>query len=144
VPLVQVEGADGHAVRRHLFEYLAVCLVLHVLCRRIQRALGQQELRAVQSNAVGARLVEELQITQQLEVGIQPDWDAVGGGQRPPCAACRRSGPRPARRGAFGSLQFSCVWPDAHFTRGAVENQGDPRCDSPREVVQADDSWHLQ
>ena len=96
MPLVEIERADGDAPRRHLLEHAAVGRVLRVLGRRVERPAGQQELRAVEADALRARLVQDWQVLEQLDVGVEPD-----GARRRPSAAASRTAPAtlPRRRG---------------------------------------------
>ena len=80
--LVEIERADRHPPRGHLLEQLTIRLVLHVFRGRLERLTGQQELRAVQADAIGAGLLQEWEIRQQFQVRVQPHGHAVSRRQR--------------------------------------------------------------
>ncbi len=95
--LVEVEGPDRDRPRRDLLDQAPVQRVLRILGGRVERASGEHELGAIEPHAFGAVLVEERQILEQLDVGLEADAHAVGRRYRVRRPA--RALPRPRRRG---------------------------------------------
>ena len=114
----------------------------------VERAARQHELRAVEPDALRAVLAQQLEIFEQLDVRLQPDCDAVGGGERRVLGARVAAAARAARRGRprrrCASSMACGDGLDGDLAGRAVEDDrragGDPR----RRVVQADDGRHLQ
>ena len=80
LPLIDVEGANRDRPRRHLLDQAAIHPVLLVLGHALERAARQHELGSIEPDAFGAVLVQVFEILEQLDVGFEPDANAVGGG----------------------------------------------------------------
>ena len=75
--LVEVERPHRHRLRRHLLDQAPIERVLRVLGGARQRAARQHELRSVQADTLGAVLPQQLQILEELDIGLQPDGEAI-------------------------------------------------------------------
>ena len=108
--LVDVEGADGDRPRRHPFEHAAIDRRTARPRRDVAGAAGQQELRAVQPDALGAGVARGGEIVGELDVRVEPDAHAVGGRRRPPAlgvAPRGRAGDRRRWRATRASVSSS-------------------------------------
>ena len=142
--LVEVERPNGHAPRLHRLEQMAVGLVLDVFRRRVERLAGEEELRTVETDAVGPGLLQEGQVGQELEIGVEAHRDAVrvvSGSRAALATPARRKGLAETRSARRDLLRLRG---DADFPAGAVQDQGGSRGDTRRQVVQADDGRHMK
>ena len=75
------------------FEHAAIDLVLPSSSPMSRDAAGEQELRSVQPDAFGAGVARRREIVGELDVGVEPDPDAVGRRRRPPPLGVDASAP---------------------------------------------------
>ena len=151
---VDVERPHGHRGRPHVFEQLAVHLVLHVLGQLVRRAAGQQQLRSEQADALRALRHGKRRIAKQIDVGLDANLHAVGGLQgnaccsvRLPASAAATAGLARARmdRASDGGQpdQFGRRI-DRHRAFVAVDENQRARRDPRGRIVQPDDRRHVQ
>ena len=75
--LAHVEGPHRERAGRNAFEQRAVRLELHVLGERVGRCGGQEELRAVEPDTLGAGGLDGRDVLRQLDVRPEGHGNAV-------------------------------------------------------------------
>ena len=124
--LVDVERADGHRSARHPFDQLAIDVILLVLGGHVGRTADQHELRAVQADALGARIEGSGHVLGPLDVGVQRDAHAVPRLDRAVAVATScdrrlplaRAAPRPVGSAAWDRRSLAGLAVDDHRHAG--------------------------
>ncbi len=129
---------------RHAFEHPTVDRELLVLARDVAIAAGEEEFRSVQPDPLGAGVPRGRQVVGKLDVRVEPDAHAVGGGGRR--TAARVVGGRgPVIVGVPGRAR-ELLRPriDDELARPAVDHDELAGLNDPARVVEADDGRDVE